>query len=367
MNNGAQDDAVRHGFVGDRLRVARELRRLTQTELAQRMGAADAASAVSAAAVSQYESGRAVPTPRTIAALVSVLDIEPRFLTKAAADTEEDLPGFFRSVRTTPVKERRRARNLAQLVHRLAVVASRHVELVSPAIPAVPCDPFVDPEDRRAQAEAAAAAVRHAWLIRPGPIQEVVGTIERHGVICARMLFDEERVDAFSVPFRDYPVAVLAADKDKWDRSRFDAAHELGHIVMHRESAGVPDAERQANEFAAAFLMPAQDIRHELPARADWHQLLSLKDLWGTSLASLLYRARTLGVMPERTYVGATKVMAARGWRRHEPLNRPVESPQLLRDAIARAAENGVTPADLREEAVIPPDLFDEVCSVITP
>lgn len=365
MNNGAED-AVRQTFVGDRLRVARELRRLTQTELAARMRAADVGGGVSAAAVSQYESGRAVPSARTITALVAVLDVEPAFLTQAASDTEEELPGFFRSVRTMPVKERRRARNLAQLVHRLAVVVARHVDLAPPAIPELPCDPFGDPDDRRSQAEHAASEVRRAWRLDPGPITEVVGTIERHGVICARLRFDEERVDAFSVPFSDHPVAVLAADKEKWDRSRFDAAHELGHIVMHREAAGVPEAERQANEFAAEFLMPAKDIRHELPARADWHRLLSLKDTWGTSLASLLYRARTLGVMPERTYVAATKVMAARGWRRHEPINRPVESPRLLRDALDRASKRGVTPADLRREAIIPPDLFDEVCSVIT-
>ncbi len=366
MNNAGYD-SVRESFVGDRLRVARELRRLTQTELARLMRTADMGGGVSAAAVSQFETGRAVPSPRTIATLLAVLDVEPPFLTQAAADAEQELPGFFRSLRTTPAKERRRARNLAQLVHRLAVVVARHVDLVSRAIPAVPCDPFADPDDRRVQAEHAASEVRRSWRRDPGPVREVVGTIERHGVICARLRFDEQRVDAFSVPFSDYPVVVLAADKDKWDRSRFDAAHELGHIVMHGETAGVPEAERQANEFAAAFLMPADDIRHELPSRADWHQLLSLKDVWGTSLASLLYRARTLGVMPERTYVAATKVMAARGWRRHEPLNRPVESPRLLRDAIDRASASGVTLADLRSEAIIPPDLFDEVCTVITP
>src|SRR5206468_5966177 len=144
--------------------------------------------------------------------------------------------------------------------HRLAVVVANHVALAERDVPGIPCDPFGEAGHRRIQAEQAAASVRRLWRLPAGPMGDVVGTIEGHGVVCIRLHFDEERVDAFSVAFSDHPIAVLAADKDKWDRSRFDAAHELGHIVMHAESAGVPEAERQANEFAAAWLMPDSDI-----------------------------------------------------------------------------------------------------------
>jgi hypothetical protein len=45
-------------------------------------------------------------------------------------------------------------------------------------------------------------------------------------------------------------------------RGRFDAAHELGHLVMHGHERPLPgpEAEREANQFASAFLMPRADV-----------------------------------------------------------------------------------------------------------
>lgn len=358
-------EGVRAAFDGDRLRAARELRRLTQGDLAREAGGAGPVTGLTPAAVSQFELGEAVPSVKTLAALVRALDVGPEFLCAAPTDEESDLPAFFRSLRATPARERKHARNLIQLVHRLIVVLDQYVELPERDVPSVPCDPFEEPEARRQAAEAAAERVRRVWKIGRGPIGNVVGTVESHGVVCTHLRLDDPRVDAFSVNFSDHPVAVLGTDKAKWDRSRFDAAHELGHLVMHDEASGMAEAERQANEFAAAFLMPARDIRSQLPTRADWRQLMDLKSTWGVSISALLMRARTLDVMSQGTYVSATKVMSARGWRRHEPVSGTTESPTMLSNALARARRAGHTPDSLRREAVIPSDLFDEICRII--
>jgi len=54
---------------------------------------------------------------------------------------------------------------------------------------------------------------------------------------------------------------VLASDKGDAAVSRFDAAHELGHLIMHHDAEpGDLYMERQADAFAAAFLMPAETI-----------------------------------------------------------------------------------------------------------
>jgi Zn-dependent peptidase ImmA (M78 family)/transcriptional regulator with XRE-family HTH domain len=358
-------ELARDAFAGDQLRIARELRSMTQAALARATVDAGHPKGLSGAAVSQFELGDAVPSNDTLEALCAALAIDPTFLMEDAADDQAHLPAFFRSLRAAPSKDRKRARNMTQLVHRLAVVLDQHVGLPARDVPAIPCDPFEDADVRREQAELAAAAVRRAWRLPRGPIGNVVGTIEQHGVVCTRLRLREDRIDAFSVNFSDHPVAVLATDKDKWDRSRFDAAHELGHLVMHDEAAGVPEAERQANEFAAAFLMPARDIQADLPVRPDWRALMELKGKWGTSMGALLMRARTLGVMSETTYVGATKVMSARGWRRHEPVDGFPELPRLLTDAMARAAKKGIKPERLRQEAAIPADVFAELCELI--
>lgn len=358
-------EPVRQSFAAEQLRVARELRRMTQGELAAAAVRAGHPRGLTSAAISQFERGDALPQLDTIVALVAALEVDPDFLTVRAVDPDVDMPAFFRSLRTTPARDRKRARNLTQLVHRLSSVVDAHVGLPARDVPSVPCDPFSDEGDRRAAAERAAERVRKEWGMPRGPVEDVIGVVEEHGVVCTRLFLGDDRVDAFSVNFADHPVAVLATDKDKWDRSRFDAAHELGHLVMHDEAAGVPEAERQANEFAAAFLMPARDIRSELPDRSDWRAFMSLKQEWGTSMASLLRRAYTLDRMADTTYVGANKIMSARGWRRHEPVDGEPERPRILPKAMRRAVKHGVDPERLRREAVIPRDLFREICELL--
>lgn len=366
MSPGSAWDAIRSAFDGDQLRVARELRRLTQGRLAQMAVEAGPVARLTAAAVSQFELGAAVPNVDTLEALSTALAVDSEFLTTRAADLEAHLPAYFRSLRATPSQERKRARNLVQLVHRLATVLDEHVGLPGRDIPSIPCDPFVDKDERRETAEYAAATVRRAWSIPRGPVAHVVADLERHGVVCTRLRLAEERVDAFSVNFADHPVAVLTTDKSKWDRSRFDAAHELGHLVMHDEAAGVPQAERQANEFAAAFLMPERDIKSVLPSRAEWRVLMDLKRVWGVSMAALLMRARTLEVMTEPAYISATKVMSARGWRRHEPIDGTPEVPTLLRIQLKHAVAAGHGVEQLRRDAGIPSDIFEEICQLIS-
>jgi Zn-dependent peptidase ImmA (M78 family) len=101
---------------------------------------------------------------------------------------------------------------------------------------------------------------------------------------------------------------------------------------MHGELIwGVKEVEDQAHQFAAAFLMPADQIRDELPTTVDWQTLFSLKQRWQTSLAALLMRAKRLGKMSDATYLTAVKAASARGWRRREPVPLgPPEQPKLL-------------------------------------
>jgi len=166
-----------------------------------------------------------------------------------------------------------------------------------------------------------ARQVRQAFGMPSGPVPNVAEVLEQHGILLIRLPLDTAGVDAFSLPFHDRPVVVLGTDKNGRARSRFDGAHELGHLVVHGDQIwGLKELERQAHAFAAAFLMPAEDIRDELPDRADWPVLFQLKRKWQASLAALLMRARTLGRMSENNYLTAVKAASARGWRRVEPV-----------------------------------------------
>lgn len=328
-------------FEPGRLRLARELRQLSQADLARRLE-------VTPAAVSQYESGTTRPGRDSLKRLSAVLEVPPAFFSLQLVETHE---GFFRSLRRTSLRQRRRARAIANIAHDIAS-SEEATKVLSPvAIPHIPVESL---QAGREELEDIAAQVRRDWLLPSGPIPNVVELLEDHGAVVIRLPLDTSDVDAFSLPFPDRPVIVLGADKSDRARSRFDAAHELGHLVAHGDQVwGVKEVEQQAHQFAAAFLMPKQDIFDELPTRADWPALFDLKQKWQVSLAALLMRARSLGRMSEHSYLAAVKTASARGWRRIEPvpLGKPEEPDRFhaLLTSDKNASTNAALPRHLVE------------------
>lgn len=301
-----RDDA---SFEPGRLRLARELRGWSQTELASRVD-------LTSAAISQFETGSTLPSRSTLDRLASALELPNAFFDLPIIDTYE---GFFRSLRRTSLRQRRRARAIAYVAHDLAVSAPRaRVADTKTALPRIPID---DLQATRSHVEGVANTVRASLGLPPGPIPNMVELLESHAVVVIRLPLGTDDVDAFSLPFPDRPVVVLGNEKGDRARSRFDAAHELGHLVMHGDQVwGIKEVEQQAHWFAAAFLMPASDIFHELPERTDWAALFDLKRRWQVSLAALLMRAKTLRRISDATYLAAVKETSARGWRRVEPI-----------------------------------------------
>jgi len=196
----------------------------------------------------------------------------------------------------------------------------------------------------RRELEQVAAKVRAAWKLPLGQVGNVVRLLEAHGIVVVRLRSDGPRVDAFSRWFETRPLVILWDGKDDKARSRFDAAHELGHLVMHHEAQpGGRELERQAHAFAAAFLMPAEQIIDSLPRRTpranDWERLFDLRRRWGVSVAALLYRARELGTLPEAGFRRSMIRLAEMGLRHHDgaALGEP-EQPALLAHALAALA-----------------------------
>ncbi|MZG16307.1 helix-turn-helix domain-containing protein, partial [Streptomyces sp. SID5914] len=209
-------------FERSRLRTARELAGLSQTQLARESG-------LTPAAISQFESGAARPSPDTGSVLASVLGVPQKFFHEAMVESHE---GFFRSLRRTSVSDRRRARAIAHVAHDLAAHASSAQRFCAGDVPMLPVSGL---QAERAEVEEAAARVRKIWGLPSGPVSDVVGLLETHGVAVIRLPLDNKDVDAFSLPFPDHPVVVLGTDKDDRARSRFDSAHELAHLVLHGE------------------------------------------------------------------------------------------------------------------------------------
>jgi Zn-dependent peptidase ImmA (M78 family)/transcriptional regulator with XRE-family HTH domain len=340
---------------GNRFRAARDLRGLTQAEVVGRME-----KSISTAALSQIESGRSRPTPETVRQLAAVLEVPEGFFAKPwpAGPGDTVALTYFRDLRATAQRERRRAGVLAVLLEDLIAALEQHVRLPDVTIPIIDVGPSASAQE----IDAAALSVRKEWGLDDEPIPHAVRELERHGIAVARLSMGHRFVDGFSVRFARRPLVLLARDKSNYVRSRFDASHELGHLVMHgKAEPGKRVVEDQAHDFAASFLLPTDVALDLLPTRLDaagWATLASMKQRWGLSMAALLYRAKALKIISAETYRNAMKYMSARGWRTAEPGDREMghpETPVLLERALRRVEVDAhLSIVDTLESAQLP-------------
>jgi Zn-dependent peptidase ImmA (M78 family)/transcriptional regulator with XRE-family HTH domain len=321
-------DLARTLFLGGRLTQARELRGLLKQQLAEQVG-------LTPAAIGQFERGAARPSATTVSRLAFVLKVPVDFF---AHDRPIQVPlereVHFRSLRAMTKRQRSEALARLGLLMELVDVLERQVRLPVLALPEIPAAAGL------VNAEQAAVRARMDWGLANGPLSHAVRLLESKGIVVVREPLGLSAVDAFSCWGRDRPFVVLNADKADPYRSRFDAAHELGHLILHHDARpGSKVAEEEAHRFASSFLMPASAIRSELPSRVTWARLFALKSRWGVSVAALLRRGHDLGVYSDGAYKRAMMHISAQGWRRHEPGGGwPVEEPQLLDRAFALLA-----------------------------
>ncbi|RAY11224.1 Xre family DNA binding protein [Actinomadura craniellae] len=329
-------------FDCGRLTLARRLRGLRKNQLAEAVG-------TTPTAIGQYEAGVHRPSERTLARLALALGVPVEFF---HAGHGAPAPGdaHFRSLRSTTQIERDQALAYGRIAADIAAVLEGLVEFPPVAVPEHP----VPPDEIAGPGPVAAARLaRRALAAAPGPVPHLVRLLETHGVVVIVLPPCTERVDAFSVGAHPRPMVLFNPAKGDYWRNRFDAAHELGHLVMHADAEpGAKVVEDQAHRFAAEFLLPEAEVADRLPRTADWSRLAALKAEWGVSMAALLYRARTLGVMKEVTYRNAMAAMSSRGWRRREPgPARALETPSMLARACELAAVTGTDRDAIAERA----------------
>lgn len=310
-------------IFGDRVKEARELRGLTQAQLAESVG-------LDHSAIAHIEAGRIQPKPEVLDALADTLGFPvPFFEDPDAADFPVGSL-LFRARRDILRREEAQARAWGAVLYR--PIRRMVGELEAP--------PVTLPRLSGANPVLAAAHARAALGLSPdAPIQNLVYAVERSGVLVLALPVALARRDAYSVWVGDEelrPLIVLMGDAPG-DRLRFGVAHELGHLVMHQgRPARVTEIERQAGEFAAELLMPESGIRADLVPPVTLSSLSRLKPKWGVAIQSLIRRAHDLDVISDRQYRYLFEQVARRGWRTHEPDNLaiPVERPRAVRKIV---------------------------------
>lgn len=305
------------------LTLARESREMSQSDLS-------AETKVPQTHISRFEAGISTPNEEQLSMMAEALHYPADFFVQ-----EDRIFGFNASVfyhrkrADMPAKTLRKVHAVLNLMRMridklmLAATISPQMELMR-----MPIEEFGRPEE--------IARKYRAFLHLPmGPISNLTVALEDVGVIIVQYKFNSVRTDAVSewIPGHQPIILMNVDDSVGGDRYRWTMAHELGHLIMHQYPA--EHMEEEANRFAAEFLMPEAEIRHQL-RNVRLRNLALLKEIWKVSMGALLERASRLGTISSTQYRYMRVNFGKLHYNTREPaeLDFPVESPTLLRELV---------------------------------
>lgn len=315
---------------------------LTQSAIAKHVG-------VSQATVSKIENGFEEPSAAFLESVAQLAGVPVEVF---AAHDEALLPPtlfdiFHKKRLTLPQKPLKKANASAQLT-RMEVGRLLRTFDVQAVLPF----PNLSLDEHENTSEVA-ALVRAIWRSPIGPIQNLVALVESTGTPVLLADLGHEKLGAMSLPGAEYGGHIILLNSQlPASAQRFALAHEIGHLVMHQGVASA-DMEKEADSFASALLLPADEVRPRL-RNVRFRDLGALKSYWRVSLAALIYRANALGVITERHYRTLNmELNKLPNGRKREPGEFPIEQPQLIKSVINSYLEDGYSLNELAHLMVI--------------
>jgi Zn-dependent peptidase ImmA (M78 family)/DNA-binding XRE family transcriptional regulator len=212
----------------------------------------------------------------------------------------------------------------------------------------------------RVEPHTAAMLLRQHWRLGDKPIANMIHLLEAKGIRVFSLAENTKEVDAFSLWRDDVPYVFLNRFKSS-ERSRYDAAHELAHLCLHKHGGASTEyigdnLEKEANAFAGAFIMPETDVRAicNRPLYSV-NDLVEYKKRWRVSVAALNYRLREMGMISEGKSTSNYVEMSRRGWLKNEPNGIAREQSSVLQDIINDLLRQGITKTKIATELMVPP------------
>lgn len=337
-------------FNSERLRIARERRGLTQRALAE-------AAELTSRTISTYEKAGVFDeiASDSISRIARVLNYPIAFFHEGEVPSLPVEAVSFRAMTKLSAQKRDSALGAGKLAQELSVWIDSQFTLPKPNVPDCSFDSYSEPEE-------AARVVRENWGIGELSVSNMVHLLESNGVKVFSLAENCIEVDAFSFWVDEKPFVLLNTMKTP-ERSRFDAAHELGHLVLHKHSSNNGrQAELDADRFASAFLMPKRSVLASVPRMPSLELLIKLKKNWKVSLAAMVRRSFDLGLSTEWHYRQLCIEVNRRGFRTAEPQGLPEREKSLVLEKVFTALRSkGVRRSEIIEQLRFP---LDEVSTL---
>ena len=353
-------------FRPERLSLAREFRIRTKKSLAEAIG-------TSSSNLTKWEAGDHKPEEKHLHDLAWALDFPVTwFLQNEAIGASGQR---HRSLKSSLKRQKNRMSAVLSMMDSVATYLMEYVEFPEVTLPGGGWTTSAEISD--AEILDAALKTRQAFGFGLGPAGDIIDALESSGVFVARCEVGGTRIDGVSAwaNICQHPLILLAADKANAARSRFDAAHELGHLVLHRDVQPTDydddsemqeefDAqERQANLFASEFLLPTEAFVSELNL-AHLDEFADLKLKWRTSIKMMIHKASKIGLIDQEYAQRLYIFYNSRGWNRHEPYDEIMqfEQPDLLQSALDFVVGDSAKMLfEVEERTGLSPPLLDEV------
>lgn len=309
-------------FNGELLVLARQLRKKSQADVV-----ADLKGRLTQGTLSKIEHGLGQPDDDLKQALAAALRVRPEFFENQSYIRA--MPVSYHRARQKLKAKDEAAIHSQSEVYRLNIRKLLESVEIEHRLPAVT---ILEPKVMGG-VEKCAQALRQQWGLPRGPVKSVTKVIEDAGIVVIPFNFGTKYMDGFCQRATDaFPSFVYMNTDQPNDRYRYSLSHELGHLAMH--SLPNPNQEIEANQFAAAFLMPEADIKDQL-YNLSIQKLQELKMYWGVSMQSIIYRAWQLGRLSDRSKKYYFIEMNKRGWREKEPVEISFpEKATALRDVL---------------------------------
>lgn len=367
------------GFVPERLIEARAARRiLSKKALATLIS-------VNPSTVTRWEDGTSAPDADALAELAAHLHVRREFFLRPVASS--DRPLFYRTLASTLVKDLNYQESQMHWLQEISSIVEHYVDFPEVDIPDV-LQGASYKQLRDEDIEQIASDLRTHWSIGDGPCIDMMPLLERVGCIVGSIEMGTSKLDGLCswAQGGNRPHILLSTDKMSFPRRQMDAAHELGHAILHRHvteeelKKDLKEIERQAFRFASAFLMPATSYSYEVKS-ASLASLLSLKERWRVSVKAQIRRLSDLEIIPLDHVTSLYKLYSAKGWNREEPLDRnwPISEPTLLANALQLIVDSSVRSksdllsveftmkaGDVENLAALPPGWFAKSGEVLT-
>jgi Zn-dependent peptidase ImmA (M78 family)/transcriptional regulator with XRE-family HTH domain len=350
-------------LLPERIKRARESRGYSMKELGEVLG-------VTKQMVANYESGSNEPSTATLFKLIQVLQYPLSYFQKTVNSRPIPAPTFFRSRKTTPVKIKQAARIMAQTYYDEVDSYIRNFinfPQVSPDFTY-----FCDSKRKYSleEIEDITVRLRGLWELGIGPIINLTAILQEKGCVILKLKVRDRKVDAFSINTDQAPYIFVSSTDQSAVRLRFDLAHELGHLILHRyyseedldDKELYDTMEDEANYFAGSFLLPRVSFSQDVHSSSINHFLL-LKKKWKVSISSMIYRCANLSLLSDNQLTYLKNQMTERVYWRHEPFDDvwEMDKPFMHKQAIKLLLESKVlTLSQLRDDLSLQPEELEE-------